>query len=172
MRVWAQYATRRFSIFRPRYLLHVKGDTDDAELQLLRRHRMFGDELFLGRAATDAERQAESRFDLALEVDGYGRLAMRKRRQLRREGLALAWFAARRETRCSVGELLAGKSFVAHDVVELSETENGIVKAVKALKQKLEKLAAYDQGTEWASEPEADPDATAGPAEWMRRARD
>ena len=172
MRVWAQYTTRGLGLFRPRYLLQVKGESDAAELQLLRRHRMFLDELFLGKAASDAERQAESRFDLALEVDGYDRAAMRKRRKLRREGLALAWFAARRETRCNVGELLRGKSFVAHDVVELSETENGIVKAVKALKQKLEKLAAYDQGVEWASEPEAHPDDTAGPAEWIRRARD
>ena len=89
MRVWAQYTTRGLGLFRPRYLLQVKGESDAAELRLLRRHRMFHDELFLGKAATDAEKAAESCFDLALEVAGYDRAAMRKRRKFRREGLEI-----------------------------------------------------------------------------------
>lgn len=171
MRVWAQYATRGFGLFRPRYLLHVKGEAGADELRLIRRHRMHGDELYMGRVAAGAEKQAESRFDLAGEVPGFDRAAMKKRRKLRREGLVLALIAAKREARINIGELLKGKSFAARDVVELAETENGVVKGVKALTLKLEKLKAYDSGAEWASVLDEQHD-TAAPADWMQRARD
>lgn len=165
MRLYIARKTRRWSILRPRYVLQASVELTLVEARIIAQHCLQGDELAAGPAALEADEAGESALDLARDVDGWDDHAVRKAVRLKVNGLWLALVAANTEARITIGELIAGRTFEASDVVELAMLQNLIEVGFEALQDKVAMLAAYDSGDELLSEDEDDDEGTA-PQEW------
>ena len=170
MKLWHAYREESRWFGRPRYVLDVRGEPDAEEQALFKKHRLWGDLVYVSPAYLAYIAQAESAFDLGHEAQL--RSGVRgKAASLRLRGLWFAWVAARGEAYLTVKQLITkGRSFRAHDVVELGATENAIKAGVHALEVKCARLRAYDAGDETIEVP---PTADAGiaPGDWVRARR-
>lgn len=167
MRLWRLVKTRRTWRGKLRYVLDVGAELTPRENGLVTRHRVGRHELAAGPAALEADETTESWLDLANEVEGWGQQAVRKAIRLKSVGLWTALVSAPREARLTVGDLIAGKTFEADDVVELAMLMNLVAAGFEALQEKLNLLAAHDAEDEALTDDESDDDGVP-PSAWGR----
>ena len=170
MKLWFGYSEVPRLIGRTRYVMAVQAEPSPDERDAIVRHRLFGDECYASPAALQRDAEAESAFDLAGAVTGWSGASASKAMALQARGLWRALILRRLEASLSVAELLAGRSYGADDIVELTAAENAIRAGVKALEAKIDKLTAYTRGDEDLSQPAPRDDGIKA-ADWPRARR-
>jgi hypothetical protein len=168
MKLWLE-KTERPGFWSGRYyVLRAQLVCSDAEAEIIARHDIYGDDVWLSQAALDFFNAAERAFDKAsgcpmLTFDGW-----MDRWSFNSEGNG--WMsAADGEAQASVGDLMNGALLEARTVSELMDAERGIRAGFEVLVKRIAELENYELGDEILIEPE-DPRADRGvaPASWVR----
>ena len=170
MRLWIYREQRRRWWGRPRYLVSIKLGVTEDEGAAIAQHVLWHDELYISPSAAELDAKTESLLDLATAIDGLNAEHIWKRASLRRDALRTA-LAAERETRLTVASAIAGRTIVAHDIVETMMVENGIRGGFAALKVKLERLWAHERGDEAVIDDTSHAADASNPADWAEARR-
>ena len=170
MKVWQAYSEQARGIWRPRYVLEMRAELDEQEQEISMRHWLWDDELWIGPAAAQRDAEALSALDLARYETEWDAIHTRKAAGLKVKGIWTALVTAQGEARVTLGQLIGGRTFVAHDVVELWATENGIKAGVHACEAKLRRLQQFSDRHEDVSAPPQRDDGIA-PSDWGRARR-
>ena len=167
MKLWLERSERPGFLSGRIYVLRMQIICSAVEYDLIERHDIGGDAVWLSPDALGLAAAAEEQFEKASECGLLSWQGTKQSLALNMRGLKLAR-ASDREAQISVGDLVDGTALEACSVGELMEAEAGIRIGFQALAKRIAVLADYELGDEELIESDDGKDEGTPPAGWVR----
>ena len=167
MKLWLERSERPGFLSGRIYVLRLQVICSAVEYDLIERHDIAADAVWLSPDAMSLAAAAEDQFEKAGECRLLSWQGTKQSMALNMRGLKLAR-ASEREAQVTVGDLVEGTMLEAGSVGELMEAEAGIRIGFEALAKRIAVLADYELGDEELIEPDNGNDDGTPPAGWVQ----
>lgn len=171
MRLWLERGERTSLFGRRIYLLSAAIECNERCLELIGRHRIGNDLVWLSPSALALTETAEGMIDRAADLSRWSWSDTKKALRMNLRGLRLAR-ASSREAAVRVVDLIMGTTLESRSVGDLVAAEAGLRGGFDDLARRVVALASFETGAELVLEPEPiGPERGVEPSKWVRMTR-